>query len=88
MIKINIVNFLLSLTVLSGDVTMKIMHSILFSSFALVFLSALFFNITFFQWMFGLSLLTAAISSVIVSSTELANEEIPDPYRKEEYPVD
>ena len=88
MIKINIVNFLLSLTVLSGDVTMKIIHSILFSSFALVFLSALFFNIAFFQWMFGLSLLIASISSVIVSSTELANEEIPDPYRKEEYPVD
>ena len=88
MIKINIVNFLLSLTVLSGDVTMKIIHSILFSSFALVLLSALFFNIAFFQWMFGLSLLTVAISSVIVSSTELANEETPDPYRKEEYPVD
>ena len=67
---------------------MKIMHSILFSSFALVVLSALFFNIAFFQWMFGLSLLTASISSVIVSSTELANEEILDPYRKEEYPVD
>ena len=88
MIKINIVNFLLSLTVLSGDVTMKIMHSILFSSSALVLLSALFFNIAFFQWMFGLSLLTASISSVIVSSTELANKEIPDPYKKEEYPVD
>ena len=88
MIKINIVNFLLSLTVLSGDVTMKIIHSILFSSFALVVLSALFFNIAFFQWMFGLSLLTAATSSVIVSATEPANEEIPDPYRKEEYPVD
>lgn len=67
---------------------MKIMHSILFSSFALVFLSALFFNIAFFQWMFGLSLLAASISSVIVSSTEFVNEEIPDPYRKEEYPVD
>ena len=67
---------------------MKIIHSILFSSFALVFLSALFFDTAFFQWTFGLSLLTAAVSSVIVSSTELANEEIPDPYRKEEYPVD
>ena len=67
---------------------MKIMHSILFSSFALVLLSALFFNIAFFQWMFGLSLLTAAVSSVIVSSTEFVNEEIPDPYRKEEYPVE
>ena len=67
---------------------MKIMHSILFSSFALVFLSALFFNIAFFQWMLGLSLLTASISSVIVSSIEFVNEEIPDPYRKEEYPVD
>ena len=67
---------------------MKTIHSILFSSFALVFLSALFFNTAFFQWMFGLSLLTAAVSSVIVSSTEFVNEEIPDPYRKEEYPVD
>lgn len=67
---------------------MKIMHSILFSSFALVLLSVFFFNLAFFQWMFGLSLLTASISSVIVASIELANEEIPDPYRKEEYPVD
>ena len=67
---------------------MKIMHSILFSSFALALLSAFFFNLAFFQWMFGLSLLTASISSVIVASIELANEEIPDPYRKEEYPVD
>lgn len=67
---------------------MKIMHSILFSSFALVLLSAFFFNLAFFQWMFGLSLLTASTSSVIVASIELANEEIPDPYRKEEYPVD
>ena len=67
---------------------MKVTHNILFSSSALVFLSAFFFNIAFFQWMFGLSLLTAAVSSVIVSSTEFVNEEIPDPYRKEEYPVD
>ena len=67
---------------------MKIMHNILFSSFALVLLSTFFFNLAFFQWMFGLSLLTASISSVIVVSIELANEEIPDPYRKEEYPVD
>ena len=67
---------------------MKIMHSILFSSFALVLLSAFFLTLAFFQWMFGLSLLTASVSSVIVASIELANEEIPDPYRKEEYPVD
>lgn len=67
---------------------MKLMHSILFSSSALVFLSSFFFDMVFFQWMFGLSLLTTAVSSVIVSSIELANEEIPDPYRKEEYPVD
>lgn len=67
---------------------MKIIHSVLFSSFALVCLSAFFFNLAFFQWMFGLSLLTASISSVIIASIELANEEIPDPYKKEEYPVD
>lgn len=67
---------------------MKIMYSILFASFAIVFLSSFFFGIPFFQWAFGLSLLTIAVSSVIISSIELSDEEIPDPYKKEEYYVD
>ena len=67
---------------------MKIMYSILFASFAIVFLSSFLFEIPFFQWAFGLSLLTIAVSSVIISSIELSDEEIPDPYKKEEYYVD
>lgn len=66
----------------------KVMYSILFASFAIVFLSSFFFGIPFFQWAFGLSLLAIAVSSVIISSIELSDEEIPDPYRKEEYYID
>ncbi len=67
---------------------MKVMYSILFTSFVMVFLSSFFVEIPFFQWTFGLSLLALAVSSVIISSIELADEEIPDPYRKEEYYID
>ena len=93
MTKLNIIDFFLSLTVLLGELNtmktfMKIMYSILFASFAIVLLSSFFFGIPFFQWAFGLSLLTIAVSSVIISSIELSDEEIPDPYKKEEYYVD
>ena len=67
---------------------MKIMYGILFSSFAVVLLSSLFFKIAFFQWAFVLSFLTTAVSSVIISSIELSNEEIPNPYKKKNYYVD
>ena len=67
---------------------MKVMYSILFTSFVMVFLSAFFVEIPFFQWIFGLSLLALAVSSVIISSIELADEEIPDPYKQEEYYID
>ena len=67
---------------------MKVMYSILFTSFVLVFLSSFFVKIPFFQWTFGLSLLALAVSSVIISSIELADEDIPDPYKKEEYYID
>lgn len=67
---------------------MKIMYGILFSSFAIVLLSSLFFKIVFFQWAFVLSFLTTAVSSVIISSIELLNEEIPNPYKKKNYYVD
>ena len=67
---------------------MKVMYSILFTSFVLVFLSSFFVEIPFFQWTFGLSLLALAVSSVIISSIELADEDIPDSYKQEEYYVD
>ena len=67
---------------------MKIMYGTLFSSFAVVLLSSLFFKIAFFQWAFVLSFLTTAVSSVIISSIELLNEEIPNPYKKKNYYVD
>ena len=67
---------------------MKIMYGVLFSSFVVVLLSSLFFKIAFFQWAFVLSFLTTAVSSVIISSIELLNEEIPNPYKKENYYVD
>ena len=67
---------------------MKVMYSMLFTSFVMVCLSSFFVEIPFFQWTFGLSLLALAVSSVIISSIELADEEIPDPYRKEEYYID
>ena len=67
---------------------MKIMYGVLFSSFAVVLLSSLFFKITFFQWAFVLSFLTTAVSSVTISSIELSNEEIPNPYKKKNYYVD
>lgn len=66
---------------------MKIMYGILFSSFAVVLLSSFLFEIAFFQWAFGLSFLTIAVSSVIISSVELC-EEIPNPYEKEEHYID
>ena len=67
---------------------MKVMYSILFTSFVTVFLSSFFVEMPFFQWTFGLSLLALAVSSVVVSSIELADEDIPDPYKQEEYYID
>ena len=65
---------------------MKIMYGILFSSFAIVLLSSFFFEIAFFQWAFGLSFLTIAVSSVIISSVELCED--PNPYEREGYYID
>lgn len=66
----------------------KIMYSILFSSFAVMIFSSFFFGIEFFQWAFGISFLTMAVSSVVVASAEVSTGGFPNPYDNDEYYID
>lgn len=67
---------------------MKLMYSIMFLSIAIIVLSSFFFGMKFFQWAFGISFLTLAVSSIIVSSIEFGLDGFPNPYDNDEYYID
>lgn len=67
---------------------MKVFYAILLTAFVTMIGSSLFFNITFFQWLFGVSFLTMAIDSVVVSSIELSKGNIPNPFTKDDIYLD
>ena len=50
--------------------------------------SSFFFNITFFQWLFGISFLAMAIDSVVVSSVELSGDNVPNPFTRDDIYLD
>lgn len=67
---------------------MKALYTILFTTFITMIGSSLFFNITFFQWLFGISFLAMAIDSVIVSSVELSEDNVPNPFTRDDIYLD
>ena len=66
----------------------KILYAILFTTFVTMIGSSLFFNITFFQWLFGISFLAMAIDSVVVSSVELSEGNAPNPFTRDDIYLD
>ena len=66
----------------------KILYAILFTTFITMIGSSFFFNITFFQWLFGISFLAMAIDSVVVSSVELSEDNIPNPFTRDDIYLD
>lgn len=50
--------------------------------------SSFFFNIPFFQWLFGISFLAMAIDSVVVSSVELSEGNVPNPFTRDDIYLD
>ena len=66
----------------------RIMFLMLFASVSLMTLSSFFFDITFFEWTFGLAFVVMAVSSLILSSIELATGNLPNPYESGEYYID
>ena len=67
---------------------MKVLYAILFTTFITMIGSSLFFNITFFQWLFGISFLAMAIDSVVVSSVELSEDSVPNPFTRDDIYLD
>ena len=66
----------------------KILYAILFTTFVTMIGSSFFFNITFFQWLFGTSFLAMAIDSVVVSSIELSKGNMPNPFTEDDFYLD
>lgn len=66
----------------------KIMFLVLFASMFLMTLSSFFFGNSFFEWTFGISFAVMAISSLTLSSVELATGGFPNPYESDEYYID
>lgn len=67
---------------------MKLLYAILFTTFVTMISSSFFFNITFFQWLFGISFLVMAIDSVVVSSVELSEDNVPNPFTRDDIYLD
>ena len=67
---------------------MKVLYIILFTTFVTMIGSSFFFNITLFQWLFGISFLAMAIDSVIVSSIELSEDNVPNPFTRDDIYLD
>ena len=67
---------------------MKALYAILFTTFVTMVGSSFFFNITFFQWLFGISFLVMAIDSVIVSSVELSEDNVTNPFTRDDIYLD
>ena len=67
---------------------MKVLYTILFTTFVTMIGSSFFFNITFFQWLFGISFLAMAIDSVVVSSVELSEGNVPNPFTRDDIYLD
>ena len=68
--------------------SMKLLYTILFTAFITMIGSSFFFNITFFQWLFGISFLAMAIDSVVVSSVELSKDNVPNPFTRDDIYLD
>ena len=73
---------------LSMKIFERIMFLMLFASVSLMTLSSFFFDIVFFEWTFGISFAVMAVSSLILSSIELATDNLPNPYEPGEYYID
>ena len=67
---------------------MKVLYAILFTTFVTTIGSSFFFNIAFFQWLFGISFLAMAIDSVVVSSVELSEDNVPNPFTRDDIYLD
>ena len=67
---------------------MKVLYATLFTTFVTMIGSSFFFNITFFQWLFGISFLAMAIDSVVVSSVELSEGNVPNPFTRDDIYLD
>ena len=67
---------------------MKVLYAILFTIFITMIGSSFFFNITFFQWLFGISFLAMAIDSVVVSSVELSEDNVPNLFTRDDIYLD
>ena len=66
----------------------KIMFFVLFVSMFLMLISSFFFDISFFEWVFGLSFITMSISSLTLASVELAIGDLFNPYESDDYYID
>ena len=67
---------------------MKVLYAILFTTFIKMIGYSFFFNITLFQWLFGISFLAMAIDSVVVSSVELSDDNVPNPFTRDDIYLD
>lgn len=66
----------------------KITFFVLFASMFLMLISSFFFDISFFEWVFGLSFITMSISSLTLASVELAIGDLFNPYESDDYYID
>lgn len=66
----------------------KITFFVLFVSMFLMLISSFFFDVSFFEWVFGLSFIIMSISSLALASVELAIGGLFNPYESDDYYID
>ena len=66
----------------------KITFFVLFASMFLMLISSFFFDVSFFEWVFGLSFITMSVSSLVLASVELAIGDLFNPYESDDYYID
>ena len=66
----------------------KLMCTLLVVSALLMVFSSFFFGVRIFEWIFGLSFVTLAISSLTFSAVEIASGDLINPYDSDEYYID
>ena len=66
----------------------QILYYLLFISFISTFISSLFIDITFFNFVFGISVLIMILTPLVLSIVELGSEDIPNPYKDNKYYLD
>lgn len=66
----------------------QILYYLLFISFISTFISSLLIDITFFNFVFGISIVIMILTPLVLAVVEIGSDDIPNPYKNNDYYLD